>query len=84
VQKDQLLALGGTWNRGVVDEFEPQVRSGGQQLGDLFGVRLDSLHRLGIAWPVADDVVGQDVHSAGQIGRRPERRPHLRAEHLGG
>ena len=47
VQEHQLLAVGGTGNGGAVDEFEPQVRSGGQQVGDLFRVRLDSLHRFG-------------------------------------
>jgi len=80
VQEDQLFALDATGNRCTVDQLEPQVGIGLQQLGDLARVGLEAPHRLVLARPVADYVVGQNVLASDGVRRGPERRPHLRAE----
>ena len=54
----------GAGSRGAVDEFQSQVRSDRQQVGNLLGVRREATYRLGVAGPVAHDVLGKDVHPA--------------------
>ena len=67
----------------AVDEFQAQIGNGGQELDDLAGVRVASAHRLRIALPVADDVVGQDVADSATRSGAAQKAAHMSALNFG-